>query len=57
MAWRDFIVVAAMVLAVAGTEVGGACPRECACEATAIDCSYRRLTAVPIDIPATTHRL
>jgi len=56
MAWRDVIVVAVMV-AVAGTEVGGACPRECACEATAIDCSYRRLTAVPTDIPATTHRL
>ena len=35
----------------------GPCPKECICQGTSIDCSYRGLLAVPADIPTTTGRL
>jgi len=54
---RDVIVATVSVLALVSAATVSACPPECTCEGTAIDCSYRRLTTVPTAIPPTTHRL
>lgn len=48
------LLVAALVVAVTQVE---ACPSECVCQLTSIDCSYRKLVEVPTDIPVATERL
>ena len=40
-----------------GDIIIGPCPKECVCQGTSIDCSYRGLVVVPRDLPPATGRL
>ena len=51
------LLVLALVLVLAPTSPIAACPKDCECSASVVDCSHRGLTRVPFNIPRNTHKV
>ena len=49
------LAMAALVLVLAAP--AAACPKDCECSASMVDCSHRGLTRVPFNIPRNTHKV
>ncbi|KAF0298366.1 hypothetical protein FJT64_004228 [Amphibalanus amphitrite] len=51
------LVLAALVMVMVLSAPAAACPKDCECSASVVDCSHRGLTRVPFNIPRNTHKV